>query len=256
VPRFKKPPIVEAWITFDFDPKPDKVAWDMARAQEFTHQQKEKFPKVEVRIRQEYKIEESKGSLPRVVSQERVPQVIRMRDEESKRVLQIADDRLAYNVLEGGPAYPGFETLLNESLGYLDTYRGFFEPAGIRQATIHYIDIIVIPAPTIEIDHYFNVARDLPEDPFGLVAGFTTAFVTKCPLDGEPFQISLAMIPPAEPRTIRFRMEWDKRCGKVDFSSKDTIRTGLYESHEFMVDCFERSITPTTRVLFEPQDQV
>jgi len=184
VARFKKPPIVEAWIAFDFEPKADKVAWDMARAQEFTQQQKERFPKVEVMIRQEYKIEESKGSLPRVVSQERIPEVVRMRDEESTRVLQIADDRLAYNVLEGGPAYPGFETLLAETLEYLDRYRNFFEPAGIREATIHYVDIIVIPtAGTIEIDHYFNVVRDLPVDPFGYVAGFTTALVTKCPFD-------------------------------------------------------------------------
>lgn len=178
-----------------------------------------------------------------------------MRDAEATRVLQIADDRLAYNVLEGGPAYPGFDKLLGESLDYLDTYRGFFEPAGIRQATIHYVDIIVIPvATTIEIDEYFNVVRDLPEDPFGFVAGFTTAVVTKCPLDDEPLQISLAMIPPAEQNTIRFRMEWEKRCGKVDFSGNDTIRDGLSVSHEFMVNCFERSITPKTRSLFEPQD--
>lgn len=252
--RFKQPPIVEAWIAFDFDPKPDKVAWDMARAQEFTQQQKEKFPKVEVIIRQEYKIEESKGSLPKVVSQERVPEVVRMRDAESTRVLQIADDRLAYNVLEGGSAYPGFEVLLSETLDYLDAYRVFFEPAGIREATIHYIDIIQIPSPTIEIDQYFNVVRDLPVDPFGYVAGFTTAFVTKCPLDDEPLQVSLSMIPPAESGTIRFRMEWEKRCGKVDFSSNEAIQDGLSASHEFMVNCFEESITSKTRALFEPQD--
>ena len=257
VSRFKNPPIVEAWLSFEFEPRPDKVAWDIERAQEFTRLEKERFPNLEVFVREEFKLEKSEtGNLPRIVSQQRIPEVVRMRDENARRVLQIADDRMAYNLLEGGPSYPGFETLVGESLEYLGKYRAFFQPAGIRQATIHYVDIVVIPfaGRAVQIDDFFTIARDLPETPFGLVAGYSTSFVTICPPDRQPLQILLAMLPSDKKDSVRFRMDWEKQCGTIDVSSDETTRTGLLASHEFMVECFEKSITARTRQLFEPSD--
>ena len=253
--KYGKPPIVEAWLAFDFEPKPDKTAWDMHRAQEFAHLQKDKFPHIEGVFRQEFDVEEpQEGELPRIVRQRHILDVVRMRDEASKRVLQLADDRMAYNVLEAGNDYPGFATLLTESLEYVGKYSDVFQPAGIRQATIHYTDIIAIPigGATIQIEDYFSIARDLPEEHFGLTVGFSTVFATRCPLDGETLRISLAMVSPGAQNTLRFRMDWEKNCGKVDFSSEQTIRSGLTESHDFMVNCFENSMTPKTRNLFEP----
>ena len=119
------------------------------------------------------------------------------------------------------------------------------------------MDIVKIPleGQPIELDDYFKLVRELPQNPFGLIQGYSTAYVTVSPHDGEPLQITLQLLPsPPESGMLTFRIDWHKRCGKIDFSDRELIRSGLRESHEFVVNCFKASFEQKTLDLFEPQD--
>ena len=101
--------------------------------------------------------------------------VVRMYNESGTLIKQVGEDRIAYNLLRTAQEkYPGFGQLLDEALVYLQHYKSFFQPQGIRLATIHYVDVIEIPLgeePTILTDH-FAFIPDIPEDPFGLTIGY------------------------------------------------------------------------------------
>lgn len=137
---------------------------------------------------------------------------------------------------------------------YLNQYRAFFQPQGIRLATIHYVDVIEIPLgdePTILTD-YFGFIPDIPEEQFGLTVGYALGFVTKCPLDGAPLSTQLAIIPSPDPKILRVRLDWEKPCPGLNFQDEKELKAALQQSKKFVVNCFERLITDKTRALFKP----
>jgi uncharacterized protein (TIGR04255 family) len=253
--QYENPPLVEAWIAFDFEPNPDKVAWDKSQIEAFTKTHSNDFARIEMMVREEVRIEQaSKKELPRITHRKEIIDVVRMFNEAGTRIKQVGEDRIAYNLLRTAQEeYPGFGRLLDEALKYLNQYRGFFQPQSIRLATIHYVDLIEIPLsdePTILTD-YFAYIPDIPDDPFGLTIGYALGFVTKCPLDGAPLSTNVAIVPSPDPSTLRVRLDWEKPCPGLNFQDKSEIRAGLKRSKEFVVNCFERLITDKTRSLFK-----
>lgn len=260
LPEFKlnKPPIVESWVSFDFEPKPDKVEWDGKLANELAESLRGRFPKKEYVWQSEIRVVQAdKGQLPVPQSLEHRLNIVRMRNEQDTRIFQIADDRIVVNQVKGQDAWPGFEALLNDALELVDRYSAVFQPAGIRLATLHDVDIVEIPAPKgveVEMDEFLTIVKELPQLPFGLIQGFFSAYVTVSPLDGEPLQISTQLIPsPPDGHVLRLRLDWEKRCGKVDFNTAESIRAGLLDSHRFVVECFRSAFTADKGLkLFDP----
>ena len=261
MPKFKlnKPPIIEGWIAFDFKPKPDKVQWDGLLASELADSLKDRFPKKEYVWQGEFQVvRPAEGQLPVPQSFQHKLVTVRIRNEQDTRVIQISDDRIVMHQLKGEDGWPGFASLLDEALELANQYASMFQPAGIRLATLHDVDIVAIPVPdeaSVEMDQYFTIVKELPQNPFGLIQGFMNAYVTVSPPDGEPLQIVVQLVPtPPDSRVLRFRLDWEKRCGTIEFSSTDSIRDELLASHEFMVQCFRRAFTPEGLRLFEPQE--
>lgn len=255
MPKYENPPLVEAWIAFDFEPNPDKVSWDKSQVEFFIKAQANEFARIEMMVRDEVRIEQtSKKELPRITDRNEIIDVVRMFNEAGTRIKQVGEDRIAYNLLRTAhEEYPGFGQLLDEALKYLNQYRDFFQPQSVRLATIHYVDLIEIPlseVPTI-LTEYFAYIPDIPEDPFGLTIGYALGFVTKCPLDGAPLSTHIAIVPSPDPTTLRVRLDWEKPCPGVNFQDECEIRAGLKHSKEFVVNCFERLITDKTRSLFK-----
>lgn len=254
MPVYSNPPLVEAWIAFDFEPKADKVSWDKEQVDAFAKTQANDFARIEMIVREEVRIEQSsEKELPRITDRQEIIDVVRMYNETGTRIRQVGEDRIAYNLLRTAQeSYPGFGQLLGEALAYLRQYKAFFRPQGIRLATIHYVDIIEIPLgdePTILTD-YFAFVPDIPEDQFGLTIGYALRFVTKCPLDDAPLSTQLAIVPSSDSKTIRIRLDWEKPCPGLNFQDESEIKTGLKQSKKFVVNCFERLITDKTRSLF------
>ena len=254
MPRYRKPPIVEAWIGIDFTPKPSKVTWheDERRFRSEVHAE---FPRAQFFFSSELQVEESEdGSMPIIKDHQKKLDLIRMRTEDGKRVLQLGDDRMAVNTLEGGSDYAGFDSLLGETLRHLKTYRKIYEPVGIRKITTHLTDMIEIPIGDVpaEIEDYFEIARNLPENPFGMTMGVLIQYKTEAPHDQQPMNVGLGRVPSGSPKMLRFRMDWEKSSTIDGEFDEDLLRGVLTTDNDFLVDCFESSLTSRTLDLFEP----
>lgn len=255
MPEYDNPPLVEAWIAFDFEPRADKVSWDKSQIEAFIKSHSNEIARVEMMVSEKVRIEPAnKKELPKITAREQVIDVVRMFNEAETRIKQLGEDRIAYNLLRStNQDYPGFSQLLDEALNYLHQYREFFQPQGIRLATLHYVDVIEIPLgdkPTVLTD-YFNFIPDIPEEKFGLTIGYVLGFVTKCPLDQAPLTTQLAIVPSPNPGTLRVRLDWEKPCPGLNYQDDSELRAGLNQSKTFMVDCFEWLITNGTRRLFK-----
>ena len=257
--RLNKPPIIESRIAFDFEPAPDKREWDGELANDLAESLANRFPKKEFVWQGEFQVvRPAEGQLPVPRSFQHKLVAVRIRNEQDTRVFQISDDRAVVSQLKGDDDWPGFEHLLNDALELVDRYCEVFKPAGTKLATLHDVDLVEIPAAPgaeVKMDEYLTIVNELPQQPFGLIQGYFSAYVTVSPLDDEPLQIVSQLVPaPSDAHMLRIRLDWEKRCAKVDFSSKDTIRTGLLRNHRFVVDCFRSAFTPNGLALFEPQE--
>lgn len=128
MPEYENPPLIEAWIAFDFEPNPDKVSWDKSQIESFTKAHANDFARIEMMVRDEVRIEQtSKKDLPRITDRKEIIDVVRMFNEAGTRIKQVGEDRIAYNLLRTAQEeYPGFGQLVHD----LDIVR---RPSGIKR---------------------------------------------------------------------------------------------------------------------------
>ncbi len=255
MPRYHKPPIVEAWLAFDFDPRPDKRSWE-ADVVSFRKRVSNDYPEAKFHYTTQIAVAEGHGNeLPTVTERTNSLNLVRMWSEDKKRILQLADDRLAANTLRAGSDYGGFSSLRQEAFRRLGDYNAVYQPTLIRQTTIHLTDIVEVPvgktAP--EIEELFTIVRNLDTDPFGDTSDLLVQYTTLAPHDGGPLAFQLGRVPSGRPETLRFRLDWEKvattACRLDDVESLEATLTADYQ---FLVRCFEASVTPRTLALFEP----
>lgn len=255
--RFKNPPVVESWISFDFDPNENKREWDLALVQQYAQLYCKELPKLEAIHERQIQVQEtSPTDLPKVVAQQERLQFVRLTNEDRSRVLQLGDDQLSCHVLKTGGGYPGYCVVRDEAQQKLDDYTRVFQPSRVRNATLHYLDIIDIPRPKddkLNLADYFITSTDLPEQPFGNIAALSYQFQIICPVDPGPLLLQLQSIP-AKPdaNVFRFRMEWHKQSSSVNTLDSTEIWRRLDIAHEYMTECFLAALMPRTLDLFLP----
>jgi uncharacterized protein (TIGR04255 family) len=257
--RFKKPPVVETWISFEFDPNEDKREWDMGLLRQYVETYKSSLPKLEALHERQFQMQEtSPTELPKVINQQVRLQLVRLSDEARSRILQIGDDRLSFHVAKTDAGYLGYETIRNEAAQKLEDYVQVFQPSRVQNAALHYLDIIDVPVPAsgrIDMKDFFIGSADLPEEPFGGVTALSFHFQANCPVDPGPLYMEVASLPlPATDaaKIFRFRMEWHKQCLRVNTLDMAQVLNRLDVAHKYLVDCFRRSLTERTLDLFEP----
>jgi uncharacterized protein (TIGR04255 family) len=260
VTQFKKPPVVEVWVSFDFDPNENKREWDLNLVKKYVEHYKTKLPKIEVMQEKQIQFKEtSPTDLPQVVSQEVRPILFRLSNEIRSRVVQLGDDHLSSHVLKIGDDYPGYQKVRDETQQRLEEYINIFQPSRVRNATLHYLDIIDIPLPEnskINLVDYFKTSIDLPEEPFGLTNTFSIQFQVACPNDKGPLLLQLMRIPaPLESNVFRFRMEWHKLSLDINTLDWPQVFSRLEVAHNYMTECFLASFTRHTLDMFEPIEE-
>lgn len=255
--RFRRPPVVEVWISVDFDPNENKREWELELVKQYVEQYKAELPKLEAVHERQIQVEEtSPQELPKVVGHQVRLQFVRMSNEKRTRVLQIGDDQVSFHILKDGQTYPRYGIVREEMQRKLDDYARIFQPSRIRDATLHYLDIIDIPQPEngkLELPDYFVASLDLPEEPFGLIAGFAHRFQLACPVDAGPLLLQWQAVPsPPESKVFRFRMDWHKQCSAVNTLDVSQVWTRMDVAHAYIRRCFLASFTSRTLELFEP----
>ena len=255
--RLKRPPIVEAWVSLEFEPREDAPPWGFSTAARFIAKYAQEFPRAEWVAKQQVQLQAgSPKDVPQVVSREVALETVRVFNEARTRWLQLRSDAIIYNVVEAGSAYPGFDRLREDGLAKFADYIEHFNPKSVQNATICYLDVVEIPAGAddiIQLEDYFTVVSPLPSEPFGNLMHFEFRHVFHCPVDDGPLVFVLQPVPsPREPHRVRFFMTWQKICTDVNTVDLATIRKRLDVSHEYLRQCFHAAVTPKTWQLFEP----
>ena len=255
--NFLNPPVAELWVSFSFAPNEAKTGWDLGQVGKFLQRYMDEFPRLERALETELHVEETSASdLPRVIGRDVRVKYVRASNADRSRILQLADDELAFHLLKRGDNYPRFSAVREAITPKLNDYLRDFQPASIRKAVIHYLDIIDIPIPVegkIEIRDYFPFVTDLPELPFGQVQFTAQQFVAECPVDEGPLHLQIRTLQsPPEKRVFRFRVDWQKHSTNVNSLDLANIWNRLDRSHHYLRDCFEHFLTKSTLDLFGP----
>lgn len=256
--KFRKPPVVEVWISIDFDPNENKRQWDLGLVQEYVRNYHEEFPRLEALHEQTIQVlETSPTDLPRVVNKEVRLQSVRIWKPDRSQMLQLGDDQFSFHVLKTAGETPGYGRVREAAEPRLEAYVRLFQPSRIRNATLHYLDIIDIPKPDcgkVNLRDFFPQAPDLPEEPFGPIMAVTHQFQVMCPVDEGPLFFRLQNLPsPPEQNSFRFRLEWHKQSVDVNTLDLEVVWRRMNASHDYMRACFDAALSAATLELFEPE---
>lgn len=254
--NLKKPPIVEMWVEFNFDPKPDKETRSSVL---FLQKYAQEYPELE--ISQEDRLEfrqVSPTKLPEVVARKTAVKHIRVQDAEGARWMHLTATQLVFNYLRLGEKYPGFSALSEDALTKLGQYVEICKPAKLRHAAIHYVDVVEVPVPAtgeIELRDYFLLGLDLPKNPFGSQLSYSVKTALQPPDGTGPLEIELQFLPIiTEKRVFRFRLDWHKSCPYNNEVEPARVLNDLKLAHESVMRCFRPAFTDRTWQLFDPVD--
>lgn len=255
--KFKKPPVVEVWISLDFDPNEKKQEFDLELVNQYLKPFREELPTREVQREREFTMQaNSPNELPESLQITDRIQHFRQWDKSRSHMLQVGDDKLSFHVLKTANETPGYSKVRQAAEPKLEAYVEVFQPSRIRHATLHYLDIIDIPMPNsgkIDLKDFFPFASDLPESPFGTIAALVQQFQVTCPVDEGPLFMRLQTLPaPKEQSVLRFRLEWHKQSSDVNTLDLDEVWQRMDVAHGYMWDCFTTALSPATLESFEP----
>src|SRR5262249_4002829 len=146
--------------------------------------------------------------------------------------VQLTPDQLVVNYLRGETdPYPGFATLLAEAMAHCRRYGECYQPIGILEAALHYVDQVAIPLDRVaegrvlRSEDYFTLDLRFPEEVFGTFATFEITATVQPPDGTAPVQIIFATVPPrVEDSHRKFRLEWHTPVRTGDRMTEDEVR--------------------------------
>lgn len=258
--KFNKPPVVEVWISIDFDPNENKRQFDVERVQQYVQQYESELPKLEVIHEETIQVQESSSTdLPQVVHKDVQLKSVRLWDKQRSRMLQIGDDQIAFHLLKTNEETPGYQNVRQWAEPKLADYVKVFQPSQIRHATLHYLDIINIPKlqdGILNLSDYFPFVTEVPDDPFGPTAALTQQFQVMCPVDEGPLFFRLQSLPSSpEMQVFRFRLEWHKLSAEITTLDLAEVWKRMDVAHDYMWKCFTTALSGSTIQLFDPIDE-
>jgi uncharacterized protein (TIGR04255 family) len=253
--KLLKPPIVQIWVEFLFDPNPNNSS---EIVQSLLGEFSAEYPKIEIEHADTLEFHQvSPKELPKVVGRESAISHLRLRDEKGTKWIHIQPNYLVCSFLRLGDSYPGFSALSKDAVSKLQRFIELCKPLKVRHAAIHYVDRIDVPVhPTnreIQLSDYFTLGLDLPSDSFGNQLSYLMR-TTLRPTDGTgllDLQLQSEVLA-ADATSFRFRMDWHKYCPYDGEIGIDAIESDLRRAHESVMNCFRAAFTERAWKLFEP----
>ena len=139
--NFENPPVIEAWIEFDFDLSEENIPWNEEIAINFI---KEHFP--------DFKPKRSEFFARILVNSKGVPDFSRT-DKSFNKIKAFSNDEqyciqagrnvLIFNQINKG-VWPGYDNMRNEAFKVLSSYSDYRSFEKLLSASLHYRDVIEI----------------------------------------------------------------------------------------------------------------
>lgn len=250
------PPVVEVGIDFHFNPDPEKRPWDLPVAKPFLEKFEDSLPFLEIVRSEEISIEKrSPQGIPEAISGKISLDRVRAHDEDEQNWLEVGNDWMGYRLHRGTKMYPGFDSVLDQSLEFSKQYIQHFKPTAIRRAVLTYVDLIKIPREEgkgLELDDYFQLGIKIPDDPFGPLGGFAIRFVLPPTPKSDRLELIFATEHGKDNSNLRFQMRWQSVCDRIDSLDDDEVRNRLVATNQHLVKCFFACFTEKGLDLFKP----
>jgi len=257
--KFKNPPVIESWIEFRFSYAEESPYWDETRAEAFIVDYfGGKFKVNSYFGRSEIVVDASKGrpdfSKPKLIFER-----IRAASLEQDRYIQAGRDLLVYNMLRKEHNWPEYSTLRTEALDAYGKYIDCLKPNALKNISLHYRDLVVIPFDEhnkVNLDGYFTILPKVPEGTYGDISGFMITLempevcksgVTRLIIQNETSPSSSGV--PAS--NARFRMDWHLNPHKaVESLDKKIVTAWLDQAHDELFEAFVAAFTKKGLTLF------
>lgn len=257
----RRPPLVEVWMSFQFQPATAAPPWDRERYELLLDVLRADYPNAEEMARHAVRLGPAKRSgKPQV--KEVIDQVLAVRaySESGLRAIHLWPDRLVVNYLRGdSEPYPGFPALLEEAVVLCRAYSECYHPVGVVQVALHYVDVVELPVPAsrvIRSEDYLTLNLQFPEAAFGAIGTFDLKAVFYPVDNSQAVQLGFSTLKSVEGAPVRpFRLEWHTGERADSIMTEDEIRLNLRRAHDRLETCFRQSFTPAGWALFEPDDQ-
>jgi len=253
--KFKKPPVVEAWIAFKLDLSEESTKWDEDRAQLFI---KENF--------EDFKIEGCFGFSKLFIDNKThnidpdktqiIFDRIRAFTEQKDYCVQAGRNILVFNQINK-ERWPEYEAMRDRAIDALNKYMDFRDLHKLSSVSLHYRDIISIPKGEnnlIELKDFFKVHPELPKEHFGALSGFSLSAQLGEIGEKAITNLTLHSLPQKDPSddNAKFIMDWHvtsiEKFDNLDFAVK-----WLNKAHKDLKDGFESAFTEKCLNLFEPE---
>lgn len=246
-------------MSFRFEPATEAIPWTHDRYRLFLDAVAESYPRVEEMTRHSIRVGVSKRQRkPEIKEIAQHVIAVRAFTEDGLRAVQLTPDGLLVNYLHGeSNPYPGFATLLDEALAHCRRYIECYQPNGVQEAALHYIDVIELPVPEngiIRTERYLNIDFKVPEI-FGHFSAFDLNVVARPPNGDSLVQLGFATESgKAGNSERRFRLEWHTPVKTGALMTEEELRSNLQVAHDRLWTCFRHTFTEEGWARFEPEE--
>ncbi len=247
-------------MSFRFEPAAVAPPWNRERYKTFLDAVVETHPNVEEMLRRAVHVGASRrGGKPHLKGLVEEVLAVRAFTEDRLRAVQLTPDELVVNYLRAGTdPYPGFPALLDEALIRCRQYADLYQPNGVLEAALHYVDIVNLPIPESRImrtEEYLTLDFQFPEAVFGAISAFEMKAIVRPPEGPEPVQLIFATMPTtAESSHRRFRLEWHTPVKGSRIMGEDELRANVLAANDRLERCFFNAFTRKGWALFEPEE--
>lgn len=250
--KFKKPPLLEAYCEFVFDPN-EGESWDGLRIGDFMRDINPDYTQrrmMHLGGGRAQLHDEEEGNWDDSDPDEALP-LFRFSTDDGTTTLQVGENLLVVNQLP--PDY-GWGRFRPRVLDALACYCNTWQPRRIAQVLLHYVDRVLIPEPNFAFPDFFNLYPVLPPGFSKSYTNLSLFFDLEGCGKGDVLSVALQQDSSADPDGISFLLNWD--YGSTEAVELDTdlaeIQGWLETAHGCCSDHFNSLFTGRGIALFEP----
>lgn len=247
--NFEKPPVVEAWIEFDFDLSEENIPWTEENAvtfikenfADYTPKRSEFFARIQVN---------SKGD-PDFSKTDKTFNRIKAFSNDEQYCIQAGRNILIFNQINKGN-WPGYDNMRDKAFEVLESYSDYRSIKKLLSACLHYRDVISIPSKSgkIELEDYFKIYPNL-NNSFGDLSSLKLElFLPHSCTDGLTL-FTLLSILGNDDKNFKFQMDWHiKPSDDSIIINYEKTREWLNKVHSDLRKRFEETFTDKAKKLF------
>ena len=240
---YTKSPIIEAVCEFQFTPETE---WDATIPGLIYPAIKDKFPKKEERIIQNFEIPHQSSTKAEIKMQQSARAVFLTNDKKTQ--IQIAPRLLAVNRLKPYTTWANFELYIEEALSNL-TSNVIID--GIQRIGLRYINQIEIPSSDTELSKYFEFRPELgPRLSTTPMMEFIIGCVQPYSDGRDRCRTQLRSALPTNPDNAAFILDMDYYLAKPRTVAVDQALEWVNDAHQNVENIFENCIKEPLRDVF------